>query len=51
MGPEGGDGGGEIVGMGTPEEIVRNKRSHTGAYLAETLARRPTRRARKEAAE
>ncbi|HLH49664.1 MAG TPA: excinuclease ABC subunit UvrA, partial [Roseiarcus sp.] len=51
MGPEGGDGGGEIVAQGTPEEIMREKRSHTGAYLAQTLARRPERRARKEAAE
>src|SRR6202041_2558942 len=33
MGPEGGDGGGEVVAMGTPEEIARNKRSHTGEYL------------------
>ncbi|MEO8797506.1 MAG: excinuclease ABC subunit UvrA, partial [Polyangiaceae bacterium] len=30
MGPEGGDGGGEIVVMGTPEEVVACKRSHTG---------------------
>ena len=44
-------GGGEIVAMGTPEEIMRNKRSYTGAYLAQTLARRPERKARKEAAE
>jgi excinuclease ABC subunit A len=51
MGPEGGDGGGEIVAMGTPEDILREKRSHTGEYLAQTLARRPERKARKEAAE
>ncbi|HYC24664.1 MAG TPA: excinuclease ABC subunit UvrA [Roseiarcus sp.] len=51
MGPEGGDAGGQIVAMGPPEEIVRNKRSHTGAYLARTLARRSERKARKEAAE
>ncbi len=44
MGPEGGDGGGEVVATGTPEEIVRNPRSHTGAYLKEALARRPARR-------
>ncbi len=50
MGPEGGDGGGEIVATGTPEEIVRNPRSHTGRYLAETLARRPPKK-RKAAAE
>src|SRR5471030_2667502 len=46
MGPEGGDGGGEVVAMGTPEEIARNKRSHTGEYLRAVLARRPERRKR-----
>ena len=46
MGPEGGDGGGEVVAMGTPEEIARNKRSHTGEYLRAQLARRPSVRAR-----
>src|SRR6202451_2258266 len=51
MGPEGGDGGGEVVAMGTPEEIARNKRSHTGEYLRAVLARRPERRKREEAAE
>ena len=44
MGPEGGDGGGEVVAMGTPEEIVRNPKSYTGAYLKEALARRPMKR-------
>jgi hypothetical protein len=29
MGPEGGDGGGEVVAQGTPEQIVRNPRSYT----------------------
>jgi excinuclease ABC subunit A len=41
MGPEGGDGGGEVVAVGPPEEIVQEKRSHTGRFLAEVLARRP----------
>ena len=41
LGPEGGNGGGEIVAFGPPEDIVRNSRSHTGHYLAEVLARRP----------
>jgi excinuclease ABC subunit A len=50
MGPEGGDGGGEVVAMGTPEQIARDKRSHTGAYLREVLARKPA-KGRKEAAE
>ena len=51
MGPEGGDGGGEVVAMGPPEAIIRNPRSHTGAYLRAALARRPPRKAREEAAE
>jgi excinuclease ABC subunit A len=41
MGPEGGDGGGEVVACGTPEAIVAEPRSHTGRFLAEVLARRP----------
>jgi excinuclease ABC subunit A len=38
LGPEGGDGGGRIVTEGTPEQIARNKHSHTGSYLGKTLA-------------
>ncbi len=38
MGPEGGSGGGEIVAQGTPEEIARCERSHTGRALAELFA-------------
>jgi excinuclease ABC subunit A len=34
LGPEGGDGGGEIVAFGTPEEVAANPRSITGRYLA-----------------
>ncbi|MEA2842081.1 MAG: excinuclease subunit [Methylobacteriaceae bacterium] len=41
MGPEGGDAGGEIVATGTPEDIVKAPRSHTGRFLRETLTRRP----------
>ncbi|MFM9974869.1 MAG: excinuclease ABC subunit UvrA [Beijerinckiaceae bacterium] len=41
MGPEGGDGGGEVVGEGTPEDIAANPKSHTGRFLREVLARRP----------
>jgi excinuclease ABC subunit A len=37
LGPEGGDAGGEIVAEGAPEEIVKNKKSHTGFYLKEML--------------
>ncbi len=39
LGPEGGDGGGEIVGVGTPEEIADNPRSYTGSFLKSVLAR------------
>jgi excinuclease ABC subunit A len=38
LGPEGGDGGGRIVAEGTPEQIARNKRSHTGRFLRSVLA-------------
>ncbi|WAC26368.1 excinuclease ABC subunit UvrA [Ancylobacter sp. SL191] len=41
LGPEGGDGGGEIVAAGPPEVIAKTERSHTGRFLAEVLARRP----------
>ena len=41
LGPEGGDGGGELVASGTPEAIVREKRSYTGQFLKELLERRP----------
>jgi excinuclease ABC subunit A len=41
LGPEGGDGGGEIVAAGTPEEIVKVKRSYTGQFLGPVLARKP----------
>ncbi|MBO6503462.1 MAG: excinuclease ABC subunit UvrA [Kordiimonadaceae bacterium] len=39
LGPEGGDGGGEIVAVGTPEDVARSKKSYTGQYLAPVLAR------------
>jgi len=45
FGPEGGDGGGEIVAVGTPEQVAANKKSWTGRYLAELLERH---RARKQ---
>ncbi len=45
MGPEGGDGGGEVVGIGTPETIAENKRSYTGRFLKEVMERRPQRTA------
>jgi excinuclease ABC subunit A len=37
LGPEGGSGGGEVLATGTPEQIARVERSHTGAFLAEVL--------------
>ncbi len=42
LGPEGGDGGGEIVAAGPPGEIAKEKRSYTGRYLAQAMARRPS---------
>ena len=38
LGPEAGDKGGEVVCVGTPEEIAQNERSHTGRFLKELLA-------------
>ena len=37
LGPEGGDGGGEIIGSGSPEEIAKVKKSYTGQYLNKIL--------------
>jgi excinuclease ABC subunit A len=39
LGPEGGDKGGEIIACGTPETIAANEKSHTGRFLAATLAK------------
>ncbi len=39
LGPEGGDGGGEIIAVGTPEDIAKSAKSYTGQYLAPVLAR------------
>jgi excinuclease ABC subunit A len=39
LGPEGGDGGGEIVVQGTPETVAKEKRSYTGQFLKPVLAR------------
>jgi excinuclease ABC subunit A len=38
LGPEGGDGGGRIVAEGTPEEVARNRSSHTGRFLKSLLS-------------
>ena len=48
LGPEGGSGGGTIVGIGTPEQIARIPESYTGKFLAPILerARKPSSRKR-----
>jgi excinuclease ABC subunit A len=43
LGPEGGDGGGQIIAEGTPEEVARNEASYTGHYLKNVLKPRPAR--------
>jgi excinuclease ABC subunit A len=48
MGPEGGDGGGEVVASGTPEQVARNPKSYTGAYLKPVLAKKGARRSAAE---
>ncbi|MGE4187009.1 MAG: ATP-binding cassette domain-containing protein, partial [Hyphomicrobiaceae bacterium] len=40
MGPEGGDGGGRVVAVGTPEHVAEVKESYTGQFLKELLVRR-----------
>ena len=54
IGPEGGDGGGEVVATGTPEDVAKEARSYTGQYLGKllkqkklktTAKKKPTRRA------
>ena len=44
LGPEGGDGGGEIVAQGTPEDIAKVARSYTGQFLKPVLGRRENKR-------
>lgn len=38
LGPEGGSNGGEIIAKGTPEELSKNKTSHTGKHLKKELS-------------
>jgi excinuclease ABC subunit A len=47
MGPEGGDGGGEVVAAGTPEDVAAVDRSYTGRYLAPILKPRRKQTARR----
>ena len=44
LGPEGGDGGGELVAAGTPEDVAKSERSWTGRFLKETFERQEARR-------
>ncbi|MEW5744130.1 MAG: excinuclease ABC subunit UvrA [Nitrospirota bacterium] len=37
LGPEGGNDGGKIIATGTPEEVAKNKKSHTGKFLAQRM--------------
>ena len=39
IGPEGGDGGGEVIAQGTPEKVAKSERSYTGKYLKKVLER------------
>jgi excinuclease ABC subunit A len=48
LGPEGGSAGGELVAEGTPEEVARVERSHTGRYLRPLLESRESRVAGRE---
>jgi excinuclease ABC subunit A len=41
LGPEGGNKGGEIIAVGTPEEVAAHPTSHTGRYLKQVLAQHP----------
>ncbi|HEC33294.1 MAG TPA: excinuclease ABC subunit UvrA, partial [Chloroflexi bacterium] len=46
LGPEGGDGGGEVVAEGTPEQVAQVETSYTGQFLQRLLGRRPAIRER-----
>ena len=41
LGPEGGSGGGELIGEGTPEDLAKIDRSYTGQFLRSVLERKP----------
>ena len=38
LGPEGGDKGGNIVAIGTPEDLIKSKESYTGKYLRKKIS-------------
>ncbi len=46
LGPEGGDGGGEVIALGTPEAVAANEASFTGQYLKRMLTSEPRERQR-----
>jgi excinuclease ABC subunit A len=39
LGPEGGENGGEVVGFGTPEELIQNPTSYTGQFLRKKISK------------
>ncbi|AFY54535.1 Excinuclease ABC subunit A [Rivularia sp. PCC 7116] len=41
LGPEGGDKGGEVIAVGTPEDVAKNEKSYTGKYLKQVLKQYP----------
>ncbi|MGB6299171.1 MAG: excinuclease ABC subunit UvrA [Rivularia sp. (in: cyanobacteria)] len=41
LGPEGGDKGGEVIAVGTPEDVAKNEKSYTGRYLKQVLKQYP----------
>ncbi|WP_017318038.1 excinuclease ABC subunit UvrA [Mastigocladopsis repens] len=41
LGPDGGDKGGEVIAVGTPEEVAENSRSYTGQYIKQVLQQYP----------
>ena len=47
LGPEGGEKGGQVIAVGTPEEVAKNSASYTGEYIAKMLKRTPRRNERK----
>ncbi|NNF52061.1 MAG: excinuclease ABC subunit UvrA [Gammaproteobacteria bacterium] len=49
LGPEGGDGGGEVVATGTPEQVADTRGSYTGNFLKKTLGVKPAKARKKKA--
>ncbi len=49
LGPEGGDGGGEVVATGTPEQVAETRGSYTGEFLKKTLGVKPDKSRKKKA--